>query len=349
MHSRPPAPQFEFARREGGSGTRLCLQCGVANPLTNSFCSACGSPLGRPSEQPHRPGPLVGAPVLGIAAGAHADTVVCARCKGESPADVAFCQFCGSRLRGADRSPATESAGGPPAEPRPAPAPASAPAVAAELVVIGQDGTAGRSYPLGEEQTDIGREQGQVLLPTDPYVSPRHARLTCRGGRFFVRDLDSVNGVYVRLTGPHRLEHADLVLIGLEVLRFEIVSDAEQGLGVATQQGTRLFGSPVAPRYARLTQHTVEGAPRDAFYIGRDQTIIGRESGDIVFTTDPFMSRQHAAIRRDASDGSFGLHDLGSSNGTYVRIRGERQLSGGDHIRIGQHLFRLEVEDDGRN
>jgi len=33
---------------------------------------------------------------------------------------------------------------------------------------------------------------------------------------------------------------------------------------------------------------------------------------------------------------------LGSSNGTYLGIRGERELSPGDHVRIGQHLFRLD-------
>jgi pSer/pThr/pTyr-binding forkhead associated (FHA) protein len=158
-----------------------------------------------------------------------------------------------------------------------------------------------------------------------------------------------VNGVYVRLRSPQRLAHADLVLIGLEVLRFEVVSDAERGLGPALENGTQIFGSPAAPRYARLCQRTVEGVSRDVFYLSREETIIGRESGDIVFTGDPFMSRQHAAISRSASDNVFVLRDLGSSNGTYVAIRNEMELAVGDQIRVGQHLFRLEVGAGGRN
>jgi pSer/pThr/pTyr-binding forkhead associated (FHA) protein len=212
------------------------------------------------------------------------------------------------------------------------------------LVVIAQDGTPGRQYPLAEHQIDIGREEGGILLPSDPYVSPRHARILRRDGRIFVRDLSSVNGVYVRIRAAERLQHADLVLIGLEVLRFEVVSDAEKGLGPATERGTRVFGSPALPRYARLGQRTVEGATRDVFYLGRDETVIGRESGDLVFTNDPFMSRRHAAFVREPATNLFSLQDLGSSNGTYLAIRGEHELENGDHVRIGQHLFRLDVE-----
>ena len=82
---------------------------------------------------------------------------------------------------------------------------------------------------------------------------------------------------------------------------------------------------------------------RDVFNICRDETVIGRESGDLVFTNDPFMSRRHAVFSRDPSNNTFSLRDLGSSNGTYLAIRGEQELVPGDHLRIGQHLFRLDV------
>lgn len=227
------------------------------------------------------------------------------------------------------------------------PARAVAPApqtVQRRLVVIAQDGTPGRHYPLAQDQTDVGRDEGEILLPGDPYVSPRHARILLRGARLYVRDLSSTNGVYLRIRAAEQLQHADLMLLGLEVLRFEVVSDAEKGLGPATEGGTRVFGSPALPRFARLCQRTVEGVTRDVSYLSRDETVIGRESGDLVFTNDPFMSRRHAAITRDVVAGSFWLQDLSSSNGTYLAVRGERELVPGDHLRIGQHLFRLDVE-----
>jgi pSer/pThr/pTyr-binding forkhead associated (FHA) protein len=110
------------------------------------------------------------------------------------------------------------------------------------------------------------------------------------------------------------------------------------------ERGTQLFGSPITPRHARLCQRTVEGVTRDVFHLSKDETTIGRELGDIVFSSDPFMSRRHASIVRDPQTKAFTAKDLGSSNGTYLAIRGEVEVTHGDHIRIGQHLFRFEIQ-----
>jgi hypothetical protein len=168
------------------------------------------------------------------------------------------------------------------------------------------------------------------------------------------------------------LHDQDLILVGQQVLRFERVmspSQGEVGFGPATEHGTLLFGSPAAPRYARLSQRTVEGVTRDVYYVRKVETVLGRESGDVVFTEDPFLSRRHAAIRvldaarRDAggarpaapggkpagrdADVEFALVDLGSSNGSFLRIRNEIDLVPGDHFRVGQQLFRVDFESDG--
>jgi pSer/pThr/pTyr-binding forkhead associated (FHA) protein len=337
---RPAAPAFDFGARDEQQVLLACGRCGATNPHGGRFCFNCGNALGADAAAQsgagvasvgHPAGRTVqqpASPPMQDDAG-----VACPRCRGMNARHASICQFCGARV-------AQESN----EAPTPATGASSQPALAARLVVIAQDGTPGRQYPLSEDQTDIGREEGSILLPSDPYVSPRHARVFQRAGRFFVRDLASVNGVYVRIRSAERLQNADLVLIGLEVLRFEVVSDAEKGLGPATERGTRVFGSPALPRYARLCQRTVEGATRDIVYLGRDETVIGRESGDLVFTNDPFMSRRHAVFLRDATTNIFLLQDLGSSNGTYLAIRGEHELAHGDHVRIGQHLFRLDVD-----
>ena len=359
---RPAAPQFEFSPPRPAE--RKCSRCGTSNPASGRFCSNCGASLERPQEPSTAPQARSAAPAPQARAAATAQqaaapqflaapaasTLTCPRCRGPNSAQMSFCQFCGARLaNGPDetRPPAHGPAPGDQTRPQQH----SVPEVKqdARLVVIGQDGKPGREYPIVDDQTDIGREEGSIMLPNDPYVGARHARLTRRNGRFFVRDLESVNGVYVRLRATERLQHGDLVLIGLEVLRFEVVSDAEKGLSPAVERGTQIFGSPSAARHMRLCQRTVEGVTRDVYYPTRDEAVVGREQGDIVFTNDPFMSRRHAAITRDPNNGTFSLRDLGSSNGTYLAIRSERELTPGDHVRIGQHLFRLDVgRADGR-
>jgi len=223
------------------------------------------------------------------------------------------------------------------------PYPGRGPQAAGRLVIIAGDGQEGPSYPLSGDQVDIGRNEGTVVLPEDRYMSPRHARLIRKDGRWYVRDLGSTNGVFVRLKAPHQLAEGDLLLLGVEVLRFEPIMDAEVGLGPAIQHGTLVFGSPALPRPARLVQRTVEGVARDVYHLHRLETVIGRESGDIVFTDDPYMSRRHAAIRRDNASGKFTLVDLDSSNGTFVAARGDWPVQDGDSIRVGQHLFRIEL------
>jgi pSer/pThr/pTyr-binding forkhead associated (FHA) protein len=230
-------------------------------------------------------------------------------------------------------------------------------AVRGKLVVIAKSGADGPSYPIGDT-LDVGRAEGNIIVAEDPYLSPRHVRIAYQNGKMILRDLASTNGVFLRLA-PSRhmdarrtdnetavpLEDQDLILVGQQVLRFEIVKDAESGLGPAIEHGTLLFGSPAAPRYARLGQRTVEGVTRDVYHVRKMETVLGRESGDLVFTEDPFLSRRHAAVRvLDGTPKKFALVDLGSSNGTFLRIKAEVDLVPGDHFRVGQQLFRVDFE-----
>jgi pSer/pThr/pTyr-binding forkhead associated (FHA) protein len=211
----------------------------------------------------------------------------------------------------------------------------------AHLAVISQDGSTGQTHWIEQGSVDIGRDEGEIRLTADRFVSPRHARVFVRGGTFVLKDLGSQNGVYLRVRDSEPLNDTDLLLLGSEVLRFDLLSGGERELGPARERGTDVYGSPARPRYACLTERTVEGVSRNVFYISADEVVIGREFGDLVFTTDSFMSRRHAAIQRDPAAGTFTLRDLGSSNGTYLAIRGEVELREGDHLRVGQHLFRF--------
>jgi len=258
------------------------------------------------------------------------------------------------------------------------------PVTRGRLVVIAKSGADGPSYPIGDT-LDVGRVEGNVIVAEDPYLSPRHVRITWKNDHFVLRDLASTNGVFLRLVAArdmhagkgHRppagdagapgevavpLRDQDLILVGQQVLRFETVKEGEAGLGPAMEHGTLLFGSPAAPRYARLGQRTVEGVTRDVYYVRKVETVLGRESGDVVFTEDPFLSRRHAAVRvlgpggaplasagkPGAEPAGFALVDLGSSNGTFLKIRDEVDLVPGDHFRVGQQLFRVDFDATGR-
>jgi pSer/pThr/pTyr-binding forkhead associated (FHA) protein len=198
-------------------------------------------------------------------------------------------------------------------------------------------------YPIINERTDVGSREGDIVLKDDPYLSPRHARIERRDDSFVLLDLGSVNGIYLRLREPANLADGDMILIGQQVLRFEIPSEAERQVGAATQHGVMIFGTPEQPRLARLTQYTTEGLGRDVYHLHRNETVFGREAADLTFSDDPFLSRRHAAIVLHPHERHFVLRDLGSSNGTALRCRTEHILASGDQFRLGRHLFRFDL------
>jgi pSer/pThr/pTyr-binding forkhead associated (FHA) protein len=340
----------------------LCSHCQRENPPQNAFCHACGTPLAVlaapvPARSPavkalaaEAAAPIAQRPVLSAAAVARAKGAAptCRRCSGKGDPNARFCKFCGSPFD-EPAAPVSEQAfqavvAPPPNPPLAAQQPGAA--VGARVVIILRDGSEGVVYPLEAPHTDVGSREGAIVLSDDPYLSPRHARLERRDDTFVLRDLDSVNGVYARLREPFLLSSGDMFLIGQQVLRFEVLSEAERRVGPAKQHGVMVFGTPELPRLARVVQYTTEGLARDVYHLYRDETVFGREQADVVFAEDPFMSRRHAVIFMDRERARFTLRDLGSSNGTAVRVS-EQVLHHGDQFRLGRHLFRFDLTAGG--
>jgi pSer/pThr/pTyr-binding forkhead associated (FHA) protein len=79
-------------------------------------------------------------------------------------------------------------------------------------------------------------------------------------------------------------------------------------------------------------------------------SICGRLEGEIHIAEDVTVSPRHARFTVRAR--SLAVEDLGTVNGTFVRLQGPRALRAGDEVRVGHQLLRLEPvppppEDDG--
>ncbi len=175
----------------------------------------------------------------------------------------------------------------------------------------------------------------------DPAGRPRHARIVANPSGWVLSPLELRNGVYLRVRAAVEVNDGDYFLIGKEVLRYEIVSEAERNIHAAVEHGVALFGTPTRPAWGRLRQITPSGVTRDMHHLSRSEVVLGREQGDIVFSEDEFMSRRHAQLSLRGGRGR--LEDLGSSNGTFIRLRGPQTLTSGDLIRLGDELLRFEL------
>lgn len=263
------------------------------------------------------------------------DARICRSCGAVVPEGFRFCGVCGTRYGPEESAPA-------PAAPAFVPRMGEEAAEGAQLVVIRPDGSEGDRFALADTETTIGRAHPSPIFAQDPFLSPRHCTFVLRQGQLLVRDESSLNGVFVRIKAEVELFHGDMFRIGQELLSFEEMSQMRPVLPGAGD-GTIVMGSPARGTWGRVSAVVALDTHGSVWTLRKPEVIIGRERGDIVFPEDGFVSGSHCNV--SMRSGRYFLVDLGSSNGTYLRIKGEGLLGGGDLILLGQQLFKIELPD----
>lgn len=206
------------------------------------------------------------------------------------------------------------------------------------LTALRADGSEAGSYALPDAATvTVGRDTGGIFAG-DSYLSPKHATFTRTAGQLSIKDEASLNGVYVKLkpNAPEHLEYEDVFRIGQEIIRLEPLKNQPP-----SPDGVERFGSPAKGYIGRLALVIGRDTTGNAFPIPERGVHCGRERGDILFSEDGYVSGLHCRVHR-AEDGKMYLTDVGSSNGTFVRLRMQRTLSQGDVLLMGQQLFRVD-------
>jgi pSer/pThr/pTyr-binding forkhead associated (FHA) protein len=326
---RPNYAGFDSAESGQGDLRRAGAQTGydappsiAPDPAAFAPVYADGPPRAHAPPRPH----VHGDPVLPIDAGASANNLPRPRNRPEAhPEPVA--------PRRSIPDTAHPSWGSPQPQPR----------AALRLVLVGRDGQEGESFPIPAQGAEIGRA-GVIAFPSDPFVSPQHARVTPIEGGVHLADLGSRNGVYLRLNAPTPVYPGDFFLLGNQLLRLDRLETAWQERPVDAHD-VRGFGTPAKPPWAVLTRICVGDIEDDRFHLRGTEITIGREQGEIVFPSDGFLSRAHARVRMEIHDNSMSvvLEDLDSANGTYLRIRSAVNVPYGGMFRVGDQIFRLRM------
>lgn len=254
----------------------------------------------------------------------------CPSCGSDVPPSFRFCGTCGFRM---DEGSAPLQM---PQPPQPAQQPQAAPQpqrARLSMTLIRPDGSEGGTHDLRPGENKLGRSFGPVF-ENDGYLSPVHAMLDIRVPNAVVRDLDSLNGVFVKMTGEEELQSGQIIRIGQELLRFEVIPTPEP-----TADGTELMGSPNPGYWGKLTVIIGREVTGAVFPLLGESVTLGRERGEINFPDDGYVSGLHARVT--LRDGRVYLADLGSSNGTFVKVNGERSVGHDSFVLLGQQLFRL--------
>lgn len=112
----------------------------------------------------------------------------------------------------------------------------------------------------------------------------------------------------------------------------------------ATQRPCPCCGSP-SPATPTLRLRLVQkNGAEQLVELDKESVLIGSdESCDLRVENDAYVSRKHARVRRE--NGLLFVDDLGSSNGTQVRIRRSIILEADDELIVGTSIVRLEVQE----
>ena len=341
-----------------------CPKCGKDNQDHYKFCLGCGAELPRevapkpfsPQTPPHgfrpqaspagraepfaaSPPSVVSPPVVTaqpppvVAAhspqpAAAAGPVICPQCGHVNSTGNLFCGSCGFRLGGAP----------PTASQKPAATADAAVGGNVVLTALRADGTEAGHYRLPAGTQVVGRETGSIFAG-DSYLSPRHATFRQpAAGRLLVKDEDSLNGVYKKLTRdvPVEVKPNGVFRIGQEIIRYEPLAPE-----APSPDGVERLGAPSTGYVGRIALIIGRDATGNAFPLPERGVQLGRERGDVLFPEDGYVSGLHG--RLTCEGGRVLLTDLGSSNGSFIRLTEETELHAGDVLLMGQQLFRISM------
>jgi len=175
----------------------------------------------------------------------------------------------------------------------------------------------------------VGREQGDLVLRGDPFLSSRHLEVRRQGSEYVLEDLGSLNGTFVGIQRETPLAEGDCIMVGSQILRLR------DGLSGNGMQLVRIDG----------------GTEVESYDLAAGRTGIGRSVGGVTFPDDGLMAEEHAEIRVRAGNVSpdgvgkeaiVTVECLAESGGVFLQINGETPLSGGDVFAAGQQVFRFE-------
>ncbi len=351
--------------KENQDHYKFCLGCGAELPrdaspkkfAPTSNTPPHGVPAAQPAGAPQHaypapaPSPAAGRILdeptsQGQGPGSEAPPVICPQCSHPNPSSNKFCASCGFKLGRPASIPA--------AAPQPA---AAAPAVAAApmpsatalgqleapvpggvtLTALRADGSEAGTCHLPAAPTVIGRDSGSIFAG-DSYLSPRHATLTPKGKQLLVRDESSLNGIYRKIgrDEPVELGFNDIFRIGQEILRVEALQPMAK-----SADGVERLGSPSRGYIGRIALVIGRDTTGNAYPIPETGLHLGRERGDVLFPEDGYVSGLHC--RLSYANGKIYLTDLGSSNGSFVRLMKDTAISNGEILLMGQQLFRIAI------
>lgn len=285
--------------------------------------------------------------------------LICPQCSAANPLDEERCRRCGLSLADAI---------GPDDDPEDA---ATLAVATAEqrcptvhlVLTLGREVV--RELRSDRAMINIGREATQDLSIDNAGISRQHCRICFEGGRFFLRDLGSENGVELngeRVEGAE-LRPGDSIELGKYAIYFEpsetqlsrldrgarpslaARGDESEEAATATlreEEQDRARHERQRRQSAHLRRLDGRGRALERYGLESAETILGRGPEVDVPLAGWLLRPEHALI--EAGRGGYLLRPLGGMRGVFVngaKVTAKHQLRHHDRIKIGKTTLRF--------
>jgi pSer/pThr/pTyr-binding forkhead associated (FHA) protein len=198
----------------------------------------------------------------------------------------------------------------------------------------------------------IGRVEGDLVIAHDTGMSGRHAEICRRleNGtyRWYLKDLQSTNGTFVRATSVV-LGHQQEFLVGSRRFRFHApapLADPGASTSAAPANATRKWQTLSAGDIASALNPTLvevtPGAAERTFVLSQPEQWLGRDPAQCaIVSDDPMIDRKHAKIFRDGHNRWVAMNAQ-TVNGLWARIQ-EVALGHGAFFQCGEQQFVIKA------
>jgi hypothetical protein len=214
-----------------------------------------------------------------------------------------------------------------------------------EAAYCGQCGTA-----LAKPSTSAGKTR-QVKLIQLAYHGGEVAQYDLDANGLVIHapsgDLCSSNEYSIHSHAMFRLTQTDVILIppsreGRVLARIPTNKPIPIDTGRAIRVGQQLLVFQATQSQPGVWGHLKRENPTTApstIVLDRQEMVVGRERGHIVFSDDPLISGTHMKFYE--KDGKFFVHDLESTNGTFLQIMTRYHPKPGQVFIIGSKIYKI--------
>ena len=195
----------------------------------------------------------------------------------------------------------------------------------------------------------IGRVEGDLVIPHDAGISGRHVEISRRleGGlyRWYLKDLQSTNGTFVRASSALLHQQQEL-LLGDRRYRFDAAAAGGGAEPPTVTAATRKWqavdpAEAAGPSHPWLVELTPGGVGRK-FPLTAAEHWAGRDPRQCSIVLEhPTISPRHARFHRD-DRGRWYVQNARALNGLWLRVQ-EIPLDRGGQFQCGEQRFAIKV------